>query len=127
MHLLDEYVSRQIAPAQAYRSDLLQILELHTKLRDTDRALRAPEGHDIEPGSMLDLAGFAITQTDPAGISPDPVWSRVRHGNDGATPTNLETIMSVIDDLDVDGTSMFGTAMLDEDWMLELDNSWLPL
>ncbi|KAF4961305.1 hypothetical protein FGADI_323 [Fusarium gaditjirri] len=33
MNLLDEFVERRVAPAQAYRSDLVQILELHTKLR----------------------------------------------------------------------------------------------
>ncbi|VZH98670.1 unnamed protein product [Fusarium fujikuroi] len=124
MHLIDEYVSRHIAPAQAYRSDLLQILELHTKLRNVDMTSQVRTNDDVEAGSTSDLAGFAITYPTPAAVLPDPVWSPVRHGSDASAPTHLETIRSVIDNLDVDGANMFDTVMLDGDWMWELDNLW---
>lgn len=124
MHLLDEFVSRHIAPAQAYRSDLLQILELHTKLRSVDGALQERANGNIELGSTSELTGFAITDPAPANALSDPVWSRVRHGDDGSAPTHLETIRSVIDNLDMEGTNMLGAAMLDGDWVWELDNLW---
>ncbi|KAK2598269.1 hypothetical protein N8I77_011693 [Diaporthe amygdali] len=124
MHLLDEFVSRHIAPAQAYRSDLLQILELHTKLRSVDGALQERSNGNIELGSTSELTGFAITDPAPANALSDPVWSRVRHGDDGSAPTHLETIRSVIDNLDMEGTNMLGAAMLDGDWVWELDNLW---
>lgn len=124
MQLLDEYVSRHITPAQAYRADLLQTLELHTKLRSVDGALQRRTNDNIEVEPTSDLAVFAITDPAPANISPDPVWSRVRHDDDGSAPTHLETIRSVIDNLDVEGTNMLDSVMLDGDWAWELDSLW---
>ncbi|KAH7176872.1 hypothetical protein EDB81DRAFT_773708 [Dactylonectria macrodidyma] len=122
MNLLEEYVSRHIAPAQSYRSDLLQVLELHTKIRSVGNTSLLRISDDIEPGSMLDLAGYAILCPAPNDTSPDPVWSHVRHDNDGSAPPHLETIMTVIDDLNVDGADMLDAAMLDGDWMWEVAN-----
>lgn len=124
MHLLDEYVSRHVAPAQAYRLDLLQILELHTKLRNANSASRAPTNDDVEQRPTPDLAEFAITYPAPSGLSPDPVWSHVRRGNDDAPPMHLETIRSVIDDLDGDGTNTLDAIILNGDWLWDLDNLW---
>ncbi|KAH7142883.1 hypothetical protein B0J13DRAFT_636646 [Dactylonectria estremocensis] len=124
MHLLEEYVSRHIAPAQSYRSDLLQVLELHTKIRSVGNNSLVRISDDIEPGSMPDLAGYAIVCPAPNGTSPDPVWSHVRHDNDGSGTPHLETIMTVIDDLNVDGTDILDAARLDGDWMWDVGNLW---
>ncbi|KAJ4253777.1 hypothetical protein NW762_010171 [Fusarium torreyae] len=124
MYLLDEYVSRHVAPARAYRSDLLQILELHTKLRSANSALQVGTNDGAERGPTPDLADFAISYPAPSGILPDPVWSHVRQGNDDTQPLHLETIRSVIDNLDGDGTNMLDSLVSNGDWLWELDNLW---
>ncbi|KAF4987970.1 hypothetical protein FDECE_15233 [Fusarium decemcellulare] len=122
MHLLDEYVSRHVAPAQAYRSDLVQLLELHTKIRGSDGTPHLQSGDMFDIGLLPNLAGYAIAQPGQTDISPDPVWSRIRHGNDNTVPAHPDTILSVIDDLDVEGTNILDAALLDGGWMWELDD-----
>ncbi|KAK0367930.1 hypothetical protein CLIM01_14717 [Colletotrichum limetticola] len=129
IHLLDEYVSRHVAPAQAYRSDLLQLVELHTKLRgsgDIADAHRQDEGQEAESNARHtpSMVRNAIAHADPSGASGSPVWSQVRPGNDGSAPTNLETMMSVIDDLNVHESDIIDAAMLEGGWMWEDDNMW---
>ncbi|KAK1518620.1 uncharacterized protein CCOS01_11440 [Colletotrichum costaricense] len=129
IHLLDEYVSRHVAPAQAYRSDLLQLVELHTKLRgsgDIADAHRQDEGQEAESNARHtpNMVRNAIANADPSGASGSPVWSQVRPGNDGSAPTNLETMMSVIDDLNVHESDIIDAAMLEGGWMWEDDNMW---
>ncbi|KAK1498657.1 hypothetical protein CABS01_10432 [Colletotrichum abscissum] len=129
IHLLDEYVSRHVAPAQAYRSDLLQLVELHTKLRgsgDIADAHRQDEGQEAESNARHtpSMVRNAIANADPSGASGSPVWSQVRPGNDGSAPTNLETMMSVIDDLNVHESDIIDAAMLEGGWMWEDDNMW---
>lgn len=124
MHLLDEYVSRRVTPAQVYRSDLLQILELHKKLRSVDNALQVHANVDVEHESATETDGLTIACPVPVGLSPDPVWSHVRNGSDGAPPTHLETIRSVIENLDADSTDALDYIMLNGDWTWDLDNLW---
>ncbi|KAJ4176378.1 hypothetical protein NW755_014449, partial [Fusarium falciforme] len=122
MSLLDEYVSRHVAPAQAYRSDLLQLLELRAKIRGVEGTHQLHTGDAIDVSPIPDLAGYAIAYPAPTGISPDPVWSRIRHGSDNIAPAHPEAILSAIDDLDVEGTDMLDAAMLEGGWMWELDD-----
>ncbi|WAO90164.1 Zn(2)-C6 fungal-type domain-containing protein [Fusarium falciforme] len=122
MSLLDEYVSRHVAPAQAYRSDLLQLLELRAKIRGVEGTHQLHTGDAIDVSPIPDLAGYAIAYPAPTGISPDPVWSRIRHGNDNIAPAHPEAILWAIDDLDVEGTDMLDAAMLEGGWMWELDD-----
>lgn len=122
MHLLDELIARHMAPAQNYRSDLLQLIELHKKIRSASCAPQKQTSDAIEPESASQLAGYGVAYPTTCGISPDPVWSHVRHNNDGSVPTHVETIMSVIDDLDVDDMNILDAAMLNGDWMWEMDS-----
>lgn len=73
MHLLDEYVSQRVTPAQAYGSDLLQILELHKKLRSVDNTLQIHGNVDDKHESVTETDGLTISCPVPVGISPDPV------------------------------------------------------
>ncbi|KAF4344519.1 positive activator of transcription [Fusarium beomiforme] len=122
MNLLGEFVSRRVAPAQAYRSDLVQILELHTKLRGNNihqqRDTRNVFNLSLVPG----LAQFAITHPNQTDISPDPLWSNIRVGNESAVPAHPNTILSVIDDLNVEGVDNLDTAILDNAWMWDMDD-----
>ncbi|RBR23176.1 uncharacterized protein FIESC28_04031 [Fusarium coffeatum] len=122
MNLLGEFVSRRVAPAQAYRSDLVQILELHTKIRGNNNSqsldTRSVFNINLVPG----LAEYAITHPGQTGISPDPIWSNIRDGNETFDPAHPGAILSAIDDLDVEGVNMLDTVMLDNGWMWDLDD-----
>lgn len=122
MNLLGEFVSRRVAPAQAYRSDLVQILELHTKIRGNNNNqildTRSVFNINLVPG----LAEYAITHPGQTGISPDPVWSNIRDGNESFDPSHPVAILSAIDDLDVEGVNMLDTVMLDNGWMWDFDD-----
>ncbi|RFN49243.1 hypothetical protein FIE12Z_6464 [Fusarium flagelliforme] len=127
MNLLGEFVSRRVAPAQAYRSDLVQILELHTKIRGNNNSqsldTRSVFNINLVPG----LAEYAITHPGQTGISPDPLWSNIRDGNEAFDPAHPGAILSVIDDLDVEGVNMLDTVMLDNGWMWDLDDMPMTL
>ncbi|RSL49382.1 hypothetical protein CEP53_009165 [Fusarium sp. AF-6] len=119
MSLLDEYVSRHVVPAQAYRADLVQLLELHNKIRGRDGSHLANTGDAGAVGQNSNLSGYAIAHP---GQSPDPVWSRIKNAGDGFVQPHPEAILSVIDDLDVEGTDLLDTTLLDGGWMWELDD-----
>ncbi|RMJ16260.1 hypothetical protein CDV36_004088 [Fusarium kuroshium] len=119
MSLLDEYVSRHVVPAQAYRADLVQLLELHNKIRGRDGSHFANTSDAGAVGQNSNLSGYAIAHP---GQSPDPVWSRIKDGGDGFVQPHPEAILSVIDDLDVEGTDILDTTLLDGGWMWELDD-----
>ncbi|KAF5603647.1 positive activator of transcription [Fusarium subglutinans] len=61
MNLLGEFVSRRVAPAQAYRSDLVQILELHTKLRGSNCRQHQVTGNMFNVSLVPGLDEYAIT------------------------------------------------------------------
>lgn len=122
MSLLDEYVSRHVVPAQAYRADLVQLLELHNKIRGGGSSPFPNPGDVGAVGQISNLSGFAIAHPGQTGISPDPVWSRIKNGNDGVVQAHPDAILSVIDDLDVAGTDILDTTLLDGGWMWELDD-----
>ncbi|KAM0420771.1 hypothetical protein ACHAPT_011432 [Fusarium lateritium] len=122
MHLLEEYVSRHVVPAQAYRADLVQLLELHNKIRGGDGTPFSSFGDTGDAEQISNLGGYAIAHPGQTGISPDPVWSRIKHGYDGSVQTHPEAIISVIDDLNIEGTDILDTFMLDGSWMWELDD-----
>ena len=124
IELLDEYVARHVAPAQAYRSDLLQLLELHTKIRAVGNASRSQSEDDAISRRNPRLARYAIANSGPTEPSSNPVWSQIRLGNEGSAPTNLETMMSVIDDLNVQDSGNIDHAVLDLGWMWEHDDFW---
>ncbi|KAF5615503.1 transcription activator [Fusarium sp. NRRL 25303] len=94
MNLLGEFVSRRVAPAQAYRSDLVQILELHTKLRGNNSRQHQDTGTMFNMSLVPGLDEYAITQ-----------------------PGQL-----VIDDLNVEGFDISDTDMLDNAWMWDMDD-----
>ncbi|KAF4998329.1 hypothetical protein FGRMN_3209 [Fusarium graminum] len=123
MNLLGEFVSRRVAPAQAYRSDLVQILELHTKIRGKNNT-RGPESSNaFDLGVIPGLAGYAIAHSGQTDTSPDPLWSNIRDGNDSSAPAHPDTILSVIDDLNIEGELDFvDTVMLGDGWMWNLDD-----
>ncbi|WZH41477.1 fungal-specific transcription factor domain-containing protein [Fusarium acuminatum] len=122
MSLLGEFVSRRVAPAQAYRSDLVQILELHTKIRGDNNDQGPDSRSAFDLGVVPGLAGYAIAHSGQADISPDPLWSFIREGNEAATSTHPDAILSVIDDLNVEGFNSLDTAMLGDGWIWDLDN-----
>ncbi|KAM6532860.1 hypothetical protein FALCPG4_005906 [Fusarium falciforme] len=122
MGLLDEYVSRHVVPAQAYRADLVQLLELHNKIRGGHVAPFPNIGDAGAVRTSSNLAGYAIAHPSQTGVSPDPVWSRIKNGDDGFVQPHPEAILSVIDDLDVEGMDLLDTTLLDEGWMWELDD-----
>ncbi|KAJ4270545.1 hypothetical protein NW762_002233 [Fusarium torreyae] len=127
MNLLGEFVSRRVAPAQAYQSDLVQILELHTKIRGSNSNRGLNSGGLFDIGLVPGLAGYAITHPGQTGISPDPVWSHIRDGNQTSAPAHPNTILSVIDDLNMEGVNILDTAMLDNGWMWDLDDLYTNL
>ncbi|KAL6352660.1 hypothetical protein LRP88_13129 [Fusarium phalaenopsidis] len=122
MGLLDEFVSRHVVPAQAYRADLRQLLELHGKIRGRDGTAFSNLGDTGAIGQNSNLAGYAIAHPGQTGVSLDPVWSRIRNGDDIFVQPHPEAILSVIDDLDVEGTDLLDTNLLDGGWMWELDD-----
>lgn len=122
MSLLDEYVSRHVVPAQAYRADLVQLLELHNKIRGRNGTPFPDLGDEGAAGQKSNLAGYAIAHPGQTGVSPDPVWSHIRNGDDGFVQPHPEAILSVIDDLDVEGADLLDTTLLDGGWMWELDD-----
>ncbi|KAI8724101.1 Zn(2)-C6 fungal-type domain-containing protein [Fusarium sp. LHS14.1] len=122
MSLLDEYVSRHVVPAQAYRADLVQLLELHNKIRGRNGTPFSKLGDTGAVGQNSNLAGYAIAHPGQTGVSPDPVWSHIRNGDDGFVQPHPEAILSVIDDLDVEGADLLDTNLLDGGWMWELDD-----
>ncbi|KAJ4138910.1 hypothetical protein NW765_002806 [Fusarium oxysporum] len=122
MNLLGEFVSRRVAPAQAYRSDLVQILELHTKLRGNNSRQHQDTGNMFNVSLVPGLDEYAITHPGQLGISPDPLWSNIRDGNGVGDPAHPNTILSVIDDLNVEGFDILDTAMLDNAWMWDMDD-----
>ncbi|VTT59780.1 unnamed protein product [Fusarium fujikuroi] len=117
MNLLGEFVSRRVAPAQAYRSDLVQILELHTKLRGNNCRQHQDTGTMFNMSLVPGLDEYAITQPGQLGISPDPLWANIRDGNVAGDPAHPNTILSVIDDLNVEGFDISDTDMLDNAWI----------
>ncbi|KAF5704437.1 transcription activator [Fusarium globosum] len=122
MNLLGEFVSRRVAPAQAYRSDLVQILELHTKLRGNNCRQHQDTGTMFNMSLVPGLDEYAITQPGQLGISPDPLWANIRDGNGVGDPAHPNTILSVIDDLNVEGFDISDTDMLDNAWMWDMDD-----
>jgi hypothetical protein len=68
------------------------------------------------------LDEYAITHPGQLGISPDPLWSNIRDGNGVGDPAHPNTILSVIDDLNVEGFDILDTAMLDNAWMWDMDD-----
>ncbi|CCT64208.1 related to positive activator of transcription [Fusarium fujikuroi IMI 58289] len=122
MNLLGEFVSRRVAPAQAYRSDLVQILELHTKLRGNNCRQHQDTGTMFNMSLVPGLDEYAITQPGQLGISPDPLWANIRDGNVAGDPAHPNTILSVIDDLNVEGFDISDTDMLDNAWMWDMDD-----
>ncbi|KAG5759243.1 hypothetical protein H9Q72_012631 [Fusarium xylarioides] len=94
MNLLGEFVSRRVAPAQAYRSDLVQILELHTKLRGNNSRQHQATGNMFNMSLVPGLDEYAISH-----------------------PGQL-----VIDDLNVEGFDISETDMLDNAWMWDMDD-----
>ncbi|KAM0195214.1 hypothetical protein ACHAPI_006518 [Fusarium lateritium] len=122
MNLLGEFVSRRVAPAQAYRSDLVQILELHTKIRGNNNNQQLNSSSAFDLGIVPGLAGYAIAHSGQADISPDPLWSNIREGNEAAASTHPDAILSAIDDLDVEEFNFLDTTMLGDGWMWDLDN-----
>ncbi|CAG7566312.1 unnamed protein product [Fusarium equiseti] len=127
MNLLGEFVSRRVAPAQAYRSDLVQILKLHTKIRGNDNSQSLDTRSVFNIGLVPGLAEYAITHPGQTGISPDPLWSNIRDGNEAFDPAHPGAILSAIDDLDVEGVNMLDTVMLDNGWMWDLDDMPMTL
>ncbi|KAM0343481.1 hypothetical protein ACHAPU_008512 [Fusarium lateritium] len=122
MNLLGEFVSRRVAPAQAYRSDLVQILELHTKIRGSNNTQGLESSSAFDLGVVPGLAVYAIAHLGQTDISPDPLWSNIRVGNEASAPAHPDTILSVIDDLNVEEIDFVDTAMLSNGWMWDLDN-----
>lgn len=122
MNLLGEFVSRRVAPAQAYRSDLVQILELHTKIRGNSNSQQPDSSGTFDLGVVPGLAGYAIAHSGQADISPDPLWSNIREGNEATASAHPDAILSVIDDLDVEGFNSLDTAMLGDGWIWDLDS-----
>lgn len=122
MSLLDEFVSRHVVPAQAYRADLRQLLELHSKIRGRDGTAFSNIGDTGLVGQTSSLAGYAIAHPGQTGVSPDPVWSHIRNGDDMFVQPHPEAILSVIDDLDLEGADLLDTNLLDGGWMWELDD-----
>jgi proline utilization trans-activator len=84
----------------------------------SDQSLMVASG--LEPNR--DTAGYAVFQTLPAGISPDPIWSRVRDGENNLAPMHPDTIMSVIHDLGIEGVDLFDATMSDGAWMWDLND-----
>lgn len=122
MNLLGEFVSRRVAPAQAYRSDLVQILELHTKIRGNSNSQQLGSSGAFDLGIVPGLAGYAITHPGQTDTSPDPLWSNIRDGSETFAPAHPDAILSVIDDLNVEGFDSLDTAMLGDGWMWDLDS-----
>lgn len=121
MGLLEEFVSRNVAPAKAYRSDLLQLVELHRKIRGADFATDETVSRFCDPATQCDAAAYTFPPVGPIIVSPDPVWSRVRESDSGLVVMDPETIMSAINDLNVEGTDLFNLTMPDEGWRWDLD------
>lgn len=118
--LLDEFVARHVAPARTYKLDLLQLIELHGKVRgvDVNSDQRLTVSSSLEP--HRDASGDVALQSLPDGISPDPIWSAVRGGENNLAPMHTDTIMSVIHDLGIEGVDLFDGAMFDGAWMMDL-------
>lgn len=121
MGLLEEFVSRNVAPAKAYRSDLIQLVELHRKIRGVDSATDETVSRFADPATQCDAAAYTFPPSGPIIVSPDPVWSRVRESDSGIVAMDPETIMSAINDLNVEGTDLFNLMMPDEGWRWDLD------
>lgn len=122
MNLLGEFVSRRVAPAQAYRSDLVQILELHTKIRGNNNSQQPDSSGAFDLSVVPGLAGYAIAHPGQTDTSPDPLWSNIRDGNETFAPAHPETILSVIDDLNMEEFNFIDTAMLGNGWIWDPDN-----
>jgi hypothetical protein len=123
MDLLGEFVSRRVAPAQAYRCDLEQILELHTKIRGIDNTQNSTTRSIFNINLVPGLSEYAITHPGQTGILPDPVWSNIRDADTAFDSARPGAILSAIDDLDVAGVNMLDTVMLDDGWMWDLDDT----
>ncbi|KAH7235371.1 hypothetical protein BKA59DRAFT_458937 [Fusarium tricinctum] len=117
--LLDEFVARHVAPAKTYRLDLQKLIDLHTKVRSAgymaDQCFTATSELDVNNNAVEDVN----ISSRSAAISPDPIWSRVQDVENNLAPMQPDTIMSVIQNLEVEGLDLFDTTISDEAWMSE--------
>ncbi|VUC27704.1 unnamed protein product [Clonostachys rosea] len=114
INLLDSFIERQVAPARTYKIDLLQLIELHKKIHG------ARERGHMTTSDSIELAGHGdntFPHTIMTDTSPDPVWSRVRDGENSLIPMHPDTINSVIEDLNFEGVELLDATMPDDSWM----------
>lgn len=120
--LLDEFVARHVAPAKTYRLDLQKLVDLHTKVRSAgytaDQCFTTTSELDINNNSAGDVDVPSLS----AAISPDPIWSRVQDVENNIAPMHPDTVMSVIQNLEVEGLNLFDTTIPDESWMWNLND-----
>jgi hypothetical protein len=120
---LDEFVARHVAPAKTYRLDLQKLIDLYTKVRSAgymaDQCFNATSELDVNNNAVEDVS----ISSRSAAISPDPIWSRVQDVENNLAPMQPDTIMSVIQNLEVEGLDLFDTTMSDEAWMWNLNDA----
>jgi hypothetical protein len=117
INLLDSFIERQVAPAKTYKIDLLQLIELNKKIH---RARSMVEQGHTTTADSIEHAGHGDNYAPQAimtDASPDPIWSRVRDGENSLIPMHPDTINSVIEDLNFEGVELLDATMPDDSWM----------
>ncbi|CAI6090793.1 unnamed protein product [Clonostachys chloroleuca] len=117
INLLDSFIERQVAPAKTYKIDLLQLIELNKKIHGARSMIE--QGRTTTADS-IDHSGHGdnyVPQAIMTDASPDPIWSRVRDGENSLIPMHPDTINSVIEDLNFEGVELLDATMPNDSWM----------
>lgn len=120
LQLLDEFISRGIAPAKSFKADLTELLQLHEKMRSRHSAacdsLAQPHDHD-------EITAYQYNTTPQSSVqsAADGIWSWIANDDGEVGAIHPDTMISAIDCLSANDSAMADMSLLNEDWMWGFD------